>query len=50
VYGVPCVYPVCDSAKTFCALCGTKTLTQHMVVNIKKLGYQIEVKQAISSL
>jgi len=45
VYGNRAVYPLCDTAKLFAALAGTKTLTHHALQPIERLGYLIEVKQ-----
>jgi hypothetical protein len=45
VYGNRTVYPVCEKAKLFADLAGTKTLTHHAVIVIRKLGYTIEIKQ-----
>lgn len=43
VYGVDTVYPVCDKAKFFAALAGTKTLTPQAVKLIKQQGYTFRV-------
>lgn len=43
VYGNETIYPVCDTAKKFAALLGTKTLTYRAIQGIKDLGYSIEV-------
>jgi len=45
VYGNRTVYPLCDTAKLFASLAGTKTLTHYALTLIKRLGYLIEVKQ-----
>jgi len=45
VYGNRTVYPLCDTAKLFAALAGTKTLTHHALTLIERLGYSIVVKQ-----
>jgi hypothetical protein len=42
VYGVQTVYPVCDQAKFFAALAGTKTLTAQAVKLIRQAGYSIK--------
>ncbi len=44
VYGNDLIYPVCDDAKTFTVIAGTKTLSPLMITSIKHLGYFIEVK------
>jgi len=41
-YGRWVYYPVCDDAKAFAAIAGTKTLTEPTLVQIKKLGYEIK--------
>ena len=45
VYGNRTVYPVCEAARLFAALAGTKTLTHQAVSMIRQLGYTIEIKQ-----
>ena len=41
-YGKWVYYPLCDKAKAFAAIAGTKTLTDDTLVQIKKLGYEIK--------
>ena len=41
VYGKRVVYPVCDKAKLFASIAGTKTLTEVTLRCIRKLGYEI---------
>lgn len=43
VYGKRVVYPVCDKAKVFASIAGTKTLTDSTLMYIKKLGYRLHV-------
>ena len=43
VYGNQMIYPVCDAAKVFAAIAGTKTLTQPTLLLIKQLGYDISI-------
>lgn len=43
VYGTELIYPVCDKAKLFGNIAGTKTLTMSVLRNIERLGYQIEL-------
>jgi hypothetical protein len=43
VYGKRVVYPVCDHAKVFASIAGTKTLTEVTLRCIQKLGYEIHV-------
>lgn len=47
VYGADNIYPVCDSAKTFAKIAGTKTLTRETIKLVKELGYTVEVKQPV---
>ena len=42
-YGESKVYPLCEKAKEFAAMLGTKTLTTHALKSIKKLGFEIQV-------
>lgn len=44
-YGCRAVYPVCDQAKTFAAIAGTKTLKPETIDLVKRLGYVIQVEQ-----
>lgn len=39
VYGSTLVYPVCEKAKLFAKLAGTKTLTREALGHIAALGY-----------
>ena len=41
VYGVTKYYPHCDTSKLFASIAGTKTLTNHTLVFIEQLGYEI---------
>jgi hypothetical protein len=43
VYGKLVVYPVCDKAKLFASIAGTKTLTDTALRYIKKLGYTVHI-------
>lgn len=43
VYGNEQVYPVCDQAKIFSQMAGTKTLTRSQLELIKRLGYEIKL-------
>jgi hypothetical protein len=42
VYGVQTVYPVCEAAKRFASIAGTKTLTHRALCDIEALGFDIE--------
>lgn len=50
VYGNETIYPVCEKARLFAALAGTKTLTLVAIAQIKLLGYAITVKQQPQTL
>ena len=45
VYGNELIYPVCDKAKAFADIAGTKTLQRWVVDRIKTLGYEIKIEQ-----
>ena len=42
VYGLERIYPSCNTSKLLNNLMPTKTFTIQDLVNIKKLGYQVE--------
>jgi hypothetical protein len=42
VYGNDTVYPVCEKAKLFADIAGTKTLTHATLCLIERMGYTIE--------
>ena len=42
VYGMERIYPSCNTSKLLNNLMPTKTFTIQDLVNIKKLGYQVE--------
>lgn len=44
-YGNTVIHPVCDKAKLFASIAGTKTLTYNTLKQIKALGYIVTVKQ-----
>jgi hypothetical protein len=50
VYGNETIYPACEKAKAFAALCGTLTLTRYAITKIKTLGYAVEVVQEVRAL
>jgi len=43
-YGRVVYHPVCEGARTFAAIAGTKTLTQQVLRNIKLLGYKLNIQ------
>ena len=44
-YGSRAIIPVCDKAKLFAELAGTRTLTAQAIKTIKFLGYTVSVQQ-----
>lgn len=44
-YGQRAVYPVCDTAKKFAQLIGTKTFTDQARRQIEELGYTFTIQQ-----
>ena len=44
VYGMDRIYPMCEKAKIFTRLAGTKTLSTYDISKIKELGYTVQVK------
>lgn len=43
-YGQKVVYPVCETAKIFADIAGTKTLKPTTIKSMKALGYKINVE------
>jgi len=43
-YGARAVYPVCETAKIFAIIAGTKTLKPETLNCIKSLGYKVIVQ------
>ena len=41
VYGQTLIYPVCEQAKRFAALCGTKTLTERDLRIVRDMGVEV---------
>jgi hypothetical protein len=50
VYGNETIYPVCEQSQLFARLAGTKTLTRSAIELIKKMGYTVQVQQAVATL
>ena len=50
VQGNETIYPACKKASLFCAIAGTKTITDQTKDLIKQLGYTIVVNQAVKTL
>ena len=44
-YGIETAYPVCDAAKLFAKIAGTKTLTHNTLRDVALLGYEITVAE-----
>jgi hypothetical protein len=43
-YGIPRFYPLNDTAKAFCKLTATRTLTEGHLKLIKSMGIRIEIE------
>jgi hypothetical protein len=43
VYGEQKAYPVCEQAKAFAAIAGTRTLTRATLLQIMRIGFSLEV-------
>ena len=43
IYGIPTIYPACETAKLLARLANTKTLTRQALETIKSLGYTVTV-------
>lgn len=43
-YGNPMFYPVCEKAKLFAEIAGTKTLTPETLRRVKMLGFNINLR------
>jgi hypothetical protein len=50
VYGEIKYYPICEAAKLFAAIAGTKTLTRPTLFKIKELGYEVTFAPATVEL
>ena len=44
-YGNEAIYPICDTAKVFAEIAGTKTMSRKLIDQVKRLGYSIVVEQ-----
>ena len=44
-YGIEQAYPVCEQAKLFARIAGTKTLTHNTLRDVALLGYEITVAE-----
>jgi len=44
-YGIETFYPVCERAKLFARIAGTKTLTRNTLRDVSALGIEIEIEQ-----
>lgn len=48
VYGNCLAYPVCDNAKEFARIAGTKTLSQDNLYSIERLGFVVKVDATLN--
>lgn len=49
-YGTWFYYPVCERAKIFQEIVGSKTLTTEVLTLIKKLGYEVDVETEVPTI
>lgn len=49
-YGVRTVVPVCDRAKLFAIIAGTKTFSKPAIDSIRALGFEVEVQQVVETV
>ena len=45
VYGNETIYPACKISEAFANIAGTRTLTRHVIEQIKAMGYAVTVAQ-----
>ena len=50
LYGREVIRPICDAAKTFAKMAGTKTLTRQQIELVKELGYKVLINQKAVAL
>jgi hypothetical protein len=48
VYGRRIAYPVCDKAKEFARIAGTKTLSRDNLYSIEELGFVVKVDATLT--
>jgi hypothetical protein len=48
VYGAVKYYPVCEKARLFADIAGTKTLTLETIKKIEALGYSVKVSRTVT--
>jgi hypothetical protein len=48
VYGVAKYYPMCEKARLFADIAGTKTLTVEVIKKIETLGYSIKASRTVT--
>jgi hypothetical protein len=48
VYGQTVFYPMCNTAKLFAQIAGTKTLTTDVLNKIKELGYSVSATRIVT--
>ena len=44
-YGNEVIYPVCETAKKFAEIAGTKTMSRKLIDQVKSLGFSVIVEQ-----
>jgi hypothetical protein len=50
VYGTETIYPVCENAKRFTEIAGTKTITRRTVDIIRAMGIPVVIESPIVCL
>lgn len=50
LYGNRIFRPICEQAKTFASIAGTRTLTLETLKLIKALGYQVQITHATQEI
>ena len=48
VYGQTVFYPMCNTAKLFAQIAGTKTLTTDVLNKIRELGYSVSATRIVT--
>lgn len=49
-FGTETIVPVCETAKHFASIAGTKTLSKPVIASIKQLGFVVNVQQTVRTI